>query len=291
MNTRSILTLLFLFCAGSLLTAQMDLPRKSPRASVSYTIAYTTVNINYSSPAVKGREIWGELEPYNQLWRAGANEATTIEFSTPVKVEGKSLPQGKYAFFLIPKEEGKWIAVFNKDDEQWGAYSYDKEKDALRVEVGMQDSKVNEERLNYTVVEQEIDQGYIRLGWGHTRVYIRFQSDLLNQLETQLNSALLQTAEEERWKTYAQAADLLSESSKYGKQALAYAEESTNLYNHSSNWWIKARIQASMEDYEGAIESAKKAAEAGQADEKDRFYRNSKSRIERMVADWESKTR
>ncbi|NRB47354.1 MAG: DUF2911 domain-containing protein [Saprospiraceae bacterium] len=291
MNTRSILALLFLFCSGSLLTAQMDLPRKSPRASVSYTIAYTTVNITYSSPAVKGREIWGELEPYNQLWRAGANEATTIEFSTPVKVEGKSLPQGKYAFFLIPKEEGKWMAIFNKDNEQWGAYSYDKEQDALRVEVGMQESKVNEERLNYTVVEQEIDQGYIRLGWGHTRVYIRFQSDLLNQLETQLNSALLQTSEEDRWKTYAQAADLLSESSKYGKQALAYAEESTNLFSHSSNWWIKARIQASMEDYQAAIESAKKAAEAGKADEKDRFYRNSKSRIERMVADWESKTR
>lgn len=291
MNTRSILTVMFLFCLGNLLTAQMDLPRKSPRASVSYTIAYTTVNINYSSPAVKGREIWGELEPYNQLWRAGANEATTIEFSTPVKVEGKSLPQGKYSFFLIPQEEGKWTAIFNKVADQWGAYSYDKEQDALRVEVGMQESKVNEERLNYTVVEQEIDQGYIRLGWGNTRVYIRFQSDLLNQLETQLNSALLQTSEEDRWKTYAQAADLLSESSKYGKQALAYADESTNLFSHSSNWWIKARIQAAMEDYQAAIESAKKAAEAGQADEKDRFYRNSKSRIERMVADWESKTR
>jgi len=291
MNTRSRLTLLLLFFLGSQLTAQMELPRKSPRASVSYTIAYTTVDIDYSSPAVKGRSIWGELEPYNQLWRAGANEATTIEFSTPVRVEGKSLPQGKYAFFLIPKDEGKWTAIFNKDADQWGAYSYDKEKDVLRVEVGVQESKVNEERLNYTVVEQEIDQGYIRLGWGHTRVYIRFQSDLLNQLESQLNTTLLQTPEEDRWKTYAQAADLLSESRKYGKQALAYADESTNLFNHSSNWWIKARIQASMEDYKGAVESAKKAAEAGQADEKDRFYRNTKSRIERMVADWEAKSR
>lgn len=291
MNTKLSLTLLLLFFLGSQLTAQMELPRKSPRASVSYTIAYTTVNIDYSSPAVKGREIWGELEPYDQLWRAGANEATTIAFSTPVKIEGKALPQGKYAFFLIPKEEGKWIAVFNKDADQWGAYSYDQEKDALRVEVGVQQSKVNEERLNYTVVEQDIDQGYIRLGWGHTRVYIRFQSDLLNQLETQLNSTLLQTPEEDRWKTYAQAADLLSESRKYGKQALAYAEESTNLFDHSSNWWIKARIQASMEDFDGAVASAKRAVEVGKADEKDRFYQNSKSRIERLVANWEAKTR
>lgn len=291
MNTKFSLTLLLLLFVGSHLTAQLQLPRKSPRASVSYTIAYTTVNIDYSSPAVKGREIWGELEPYNQLWRAGANEATTIEFSTPVKVEGESLPKGKYAFFLIPKEEGKWTAIFNKEEEQWGGYSYDKKQDALRVEVGVQESKVNEERLNYTVVEQDIDQGYIRLGWGHTRVYIRFQSDFLTELETQLNSALLQTAEEDRWKTYAQAADLLSESTKYGKQALAYAEESTNLFDHSSNWWIKARIQASMEDYQGAIDSAKKATEVGKADEKDRFYQNSKSRIERMVANWESKTR
>lgn len=291
MKTKSFLALLFLLAFGTTSFAQMELPRKSPRASVSYTIAYTTVNINYSSPAVKGRAIWGDLEPYNQIWRAGANEATTVEFSTPVKIEGKELPQGKYSFFMIPQEGGKWIAIFNKNADQWGVYSYDKEQDILRVEVGVQESKVNEERLNYTVVEQDIDQGYIRLGWGHTRVYVRFQSYLLEQLESEINTALLQTAEEEQWKTYAQAADLLSESRKHGKQALAYAEESTSLYNHSSNWWIKARIQAAMEDYQGAIESAKKAAEAGEADEKDRFYKNTKTRMDRMIADWEAKTR
>lgn len=291
MNSRPLWTTLLFFFLGLSLSAQMELPRKSPSASVSYTIGYTTVIINYSSPAVKGRHIWGELEPYDQVWRSGANEATTIEFSTPVKIEGKDLPQGKYAFFLIPREADKWTAIFNTEIDQWGAYSYDEDKDVLRVEVEVQESKVNEERLNYTVVEQDIDHGYIRLGWGNTRVFVRFQSNLLKQLEEKMNSTLLETAEEDQWKTYAQAADLLSESKKYMTEALAYANASTKLFSHSSNWWIKACIQAEQEDFEGAIVSAKKAAEAGAKDENDRFYKSTKTRMDKMVADWAARAK
>jgi len=111
-----------------------DKPRVSPNASVSQTIGVTEVTISYGRPGVKGRTIWGELVPYGEVWRTGANEATTISFSKDVTVEGEPLPAGTYALFTIPKE-AEWIIVFNKNAQQWGAFDYNASQDALRVKV------------------------------------------------------------------------------------------------------------------------------------------------------------
>lgn len=111
-----------------------DKPRVSPNSSVSQTIGVTEVTISYGRPGVKGRTVWGELVPYGQVWRTGANEATTISFSKDVIIESEPLPAGNYALFTIPKEE-EWIIVFNKNAQQWGAFNYDAEQDALRVKV------------------------------------------------------------------------------------------------------------------------------------------------------------
>lgn len=108
------------------------------------------ITINYGSPAVKGRTIWGELVPYDKVWRAGANEATTFETSKDIRVEGKTLPAGKYAFFTIPGKD-KWTLIFNKEAKQWGAYSYKQDKDALRVEVSPRKAGAFNERLAYVV--------------------------------------------------------------------------------------------------------------------------------------------
>ena len=101
---------------------ELELPRKSPKASISYSVGLTDITINYSSPSVRERAVWGKLVPWGKVWRAGANEATTVEFSTDVYVEGELLPAGKYSFFLIPKKEEKWTAIFNKVAYQLGAY-------------------------------------------------------------------------------------------------------------------------------------------------------------------------
>lgn len=106
----------------------------SPKDSVKTTIDGTKVSIVYGRPSVRGRKMLGEKEPYGQVWRTGANEATTIEFDKPVMVEGKTLAAGKYALFTIPGES-EWTIIFNKDAKQWGAYSYKESKDVLRVKV------------------------------------------------------------------------------------------------------------------------------------------------------------
>ena len=124
--------------------------KPSPAATAKGKIGAAEVTVNYSSPAVKGRTIWGGLEPYGKVWRAGANEATTVEFSKAVTVEGKPLPAGKYAFFVIPTEK-QWTVIFNKVPNQWGAFKYDEKQDALRVTVTPRKASPIAERLVYDI--------------------------------------------------------------------------------------------------------------------------------------------
>lgn len=123
----------------------------SPPATATGKAGKATVTVKYSSPAVKGRTIWGGLEPYGKVWRAGANEATTVTFDQPVTVEGKALPAGTYAFFVIPMEKQDWTVIFNKTANQWGAFKYDEKQDALRVSIKPRKAASLNERLSYTV--------------------------------------------------------------------------------------------------------------------------------------------
>jgi hypothetical protein len=107
----------------------------SPHVGVQGKVAGATITIRYGSPYVKGRKIWGGLEPYGKVYRAGADSATTFTTSKDIKVDGKTLPAGKYAFFVIPQEKGDWTVIFNKTAEQWGAFTYDQSKDQLRIMV------------------------------------------------------------------------------------------------------------------------------------------------------------
>ncbi|MBL1220402.1 DUF2911 domain-containing protein [Chryseobacterium sp. L7] len=123
----------------------------SPAATATGKIKDATITIAYSSPSVKGRTIWGGLEAYDKVWRAGANDATTFETDKNITVQGKPLPAGKYSFFLIPKESGTWTAIFNKEPKQWGAYKYEQAKDALRVDVKTKALPATQETLVYKV--------------------------------------------------------------------------------------------------------------------------------------------
>lgn len=141
----------FLTFLGALLSAAIIAQdRPSPASTATGEINGTTVTINYSSPGVKGRVIWGGLVPYDKVWRAGANEATTFEFSDNVVVEGEDLAAGKYGFFVIPGKT-EWTIIFNNVPDQWGAFNYDQGKDALRVTVSPAKSDTMNERMLYKV--------------------------------------------------------------------------------------------------------------------------------------------
>jgi hypothetical protein len=126
-------------------------PRVSPARSVTGLVKKANITINYSSPSVKGRKIWGGLVPFDSVWRAGANEATTFETSKTIKVAGKLLPAGKYSFFVIPRKSGPWTAIFNNVPAQWGAFHYDSSKDQLRVNIFPRKSADSTEALEYKI--------------------------------------------------------------------------------------------------------------------------------------------
>ncbi len=129
--------------------------KASPAAVASGKINGATISINYSSPSVKGRQIWGGLVPFNEVWRAGANEATTFETDKELTIEGSILPAGKYSFFVIPNEK-ECIIIFNKEVKQWGAYKYKEKEDQLRVTVKQQIANSTAEKLIYTINENNI---------------------------------------------------------------------------------------------------------------------------------------
>ncbi|MFN0254242.1 DUF2911 domain-containing protein [Pedobacter ureilyticus] len=151
---KSITSFLFMLVVSINVMAQDAKPKASPAETATGKIGGANITINYGSPSVKGRQIWGGLEKYDKVWRAGANEATTFETDKDIKVEGKNLPAGKYSFFLIPRESGTWTAIFNKEPKQWGAYKYEEAKDALRVDVKVKPLSTTQEKLVYNITNK-----------------------------------------------------------------------------------------------------------------------------------------
>jgi tetratricopeptide (TPR) repeat protein len=126
----------------------LKLPQQSPAATVSQTVGLTEITVNYHRPAVGGRAIWGQLVPYGEMWRAGANENTTITFSTDAKVEGKAIKAGTYGLHMLPTNK-QWTIAFSNMSAAWGSFTYDQKEDALRVTVTPRTTDTIEERLSY----------------------------------------------------------------------------------------------------------------------------------------------
>lgn len=281
----------FIFlCLGMLspiaFSQDLNLPLKSPKASTSYSVGYTEIKVNYGSPAIRDRYIWGAQVPYDEVWRAGANEATTISFSTEINIEGQVLEAGKYSFFLIPKQGDKWTAIFNSETDIWGAFQYKKEHDVARIEVPVKFVNVSQERLSYEIIDQNSEQGYIKLTWGKARVYVRFLVDVVNEAMAQVDAALESAEPSQQWIIYARGADFLLETGKQIDQAMEWADMSSELKANSLTWWVKARALAGKEMYRDAIESGKKAIQLGKASPKDTYYQANSSQIKSQMEAW-----
>ena len=148
--------------------------RVSPLATASATISANTITIAYSSPLVKGRNIWGELVKYDEVWRTGANEATTITFTQDVTIEGQNLPKGTYSLFTIPTA-AEWTVIFNVNETQWGAFKYDQSEDALRVNVKPVTVDAVQENLLFEVINDSTpNSGIVRLRWEKMQIDFHF---------------------------------------------------------------------------------------------------------------------
>jgi len=164
MKTTTLLLCCCLLAQLTLLAQDDKAARPSPPATATATVNGKTITIDYSQPSVKGRKIWGELVPYGQVWRAGANETTAFTLSSDATVGGKKLSAGKYAFFVIPNEK-EWTVIFNKTIK-WGAFSYKEDEDVLRFNVPVKKSKGFTEKLTYNVSPK----GDVSLAWENAMI-------------------------------------------------------------------------------------------------------------------------
>jgi hypothetical protein len=151
------------------LTIQAQSNKKSPPQTAEGMVGETKITINYNAPSVKGRVVFGELEKFGKVWRAGANEATTIEFSKDVKINGEKLKAGKYSFFTTPMEKGDWPIILNSEPDQWGAYKLDPSKNVIESKAKV--TKIDSvEMLRYS-----ISDGMIHLEWSTTRISFKVE--------------------------------------------------------------------------------------------------------------------
>src|ERR1700757_868527 len=144
-------------------TLMLTRPRASQHALVSQRIGITDITINYHRPLANGRQIWGKLAPYGQVWRAGANENTIITFSDPVTIEGQSLDKGTYGLHMIPGES-EWTVIFSKNSTAWGSFTYKQDEDALRVKVKSQTGDMHD-ALAYDFDDVKADSAVVTMRW------------------------------------------------------------------------------------------------------------------------------
>ncbi len=153
-----------LICTICFSTALMA--QESPRMQADGSIDGVSIAVDYGAPSVKGRTIWGGLEAYGNVWRAGANENTTVSFDKDVTLNGEALAAGKYGFFIIPNENEDWVLIFNKKNDAFGAYSYSQDEDALRLTVAPTWVDDVQEQLMYGVSET------LDFGWEKARLSV-----------------------------------------------------------------------------------------------------------------------
>lgn len=233
---------LLLSMAGNVMAQDvLTVPESSQKAGVTQRIGLTDMEINYHSPLAKGRLIWGEVVPFGEVWRAGANENTTISFSTDVKIEGKSLPAGTYGLHMIPRKD-KWTVIFSKNFESWGSYFYNEAEDALRVEVTPEAAPM-QEWLSYRFTDIKGSSAKVQLNWEKIGVGFLVQVNVPDAVVANMRKELRGLAGFS-WEGLWQAADYCFRNNIYPEEAMQWNERSIAISETFNNLNLKSKMLA-----------------------------------------------
>jgi tetratricopeptide (TPR) repeat protein len=221
----------------------LSLPLASQRAVVSQRVGITDITITYHRPLVGGRTIWGGIVPYGEVWRAGANENTVVEFSDPVTVEGRPLDRGSYGLHMIPGQD-TWTVIFSKNYTSWGSFSYDKAEDALRVDVKAVPSDAHE-ALTYEFADPKVDSVVMSLKWEKLAVPIRVATDTKTLTVASIRNQL-RTVPGFTWQGYDDAAQYCLEQKSNYEDALKWVETSIQNEERFENLMTKSRVLTAL---------------------------------------------
>ena len=217
----------------------LDLPDASQAATASQRIGLTDITVRYHRPAVKQRVVWGDLVPYDQVWRAGANENTIVEFSTPVTVGGQAVPAGAYGLHVIPTK-ADWTVILSRDAASWGSFFYDQAKDALRVAVRPQAVDF-EEDLAYTFDHPTATGVTLMLRWENVAVPIAIGVDTPAVVSDSLDKQL-RGLPGFFWQSFAQAAAWSARNNANLDRATAWADRAVSMNRNYQTLRAKALV-------------------------------------------------
>ena len=238
---------------------RLAFPAPSPTSTLKQRVGITDIEIVYARPGLKGRVMIGKIEPYGEVWRTGANNATTITFSTAVKLGGKDVPAGKYALFTIPNEN-EWTIIINKGAAQWGAFTYDQGADLVRFNVKPVKLNDSVETFEIGINDVRDESATINLSWDKVRVPFKVELNTVPDLVAQIEAAMAGPGN----KPYGAAAGFYLEHNLDLKKALEWSEAAVAAGANQTSVLLKARILAKMGNKEAAIAAAKQSLEMAQ---------------------------
>ena len=258
-NLNFVFCCLFFVSAIQAQRSQLNVPTLSPFAEAKQEIGLTTIELSYSRPSMKGRKIFGDLVPYNQIWRTGANASTKLTFTEDVKVGGNPLPTGTYALYTIPGE-AQWTIIIHKNTEMRSIEGrYKAEDDAFRFEVPVIKNPLSVE--TFTIVFSDITTNTCALSlcWENVVVKIPIEVEVDAKIEAQM-AELLKTPDQIAHATYFRAAEYYLHNEKNLEQALIWIERALEMSENNFRYGLlKSKIQAARGDKAAALETIKLA--------------------------------
>ncbi len=310
LTTTSFALLLLSFMAAPLASAQIRAPRPSPKASVMGTIGVTDLTITYSRPSVKGRTIWGDplpeqasakgeatlddqnarpkgapIVPWGHAWRTGANEATQFVVTDDVLINGQKLAAGSYSLHTIPTKD-EFTLIFNGVANQWGSFSYDATKDALRVKAKPQWVNENKEWLEYSIEPIDDSSARVNIRWEKLTVPFTVEVKDVKGLTLTKARAAVAAAKPDDFQTRAQAASYALQNKLAVEEAMGWLEESIKIRATLGNLGLKARVLAEQGKTAEAIATGEKAIQVGK---EAKANPTAIANLEKLVADWKAK--
>ncbi len=265
MLTRTLATALIALSSSFAVQAQLETPAASPRSVLKQTVGLTEVEIDYSRPGVKDRQIFGSLVPFGEVWRTGANSPTKISFSDDVTLGGAAVPAGVYALYTIPGES-EWTIIIYTTTDQWGAYGYDQSKDLVRFVAPVSELAQSVESFTIGIDYLRNDSATVHLDWANTRVAFPLEVPTSQKVLSQIDE-LQGTPEFQKPGTLFAAGSYYHESGKDLEQALEWVSEACEKRKDPAFWMFarKARIEVDLGLTDAARSSAERTLELATA--------------------------
>lgn len=263
--------------------AELILPRPSPKAVLTQTIGLTDFTVTYSRPGVKGRKIWGGLVPYGEVWRTGANEATTLVLSGEATIGGKKIPAGEYSLYTLPGEN-EWTVIVSTEKGAWGSFSYAKEKDAHRFTVKPAKNAPHQEWMRFSFENLSNSSGELVLHWEKLQLPIPIEVATHEQAMAGIRAAMAEAKPDDQATPF-RAAQYLFNAGVEQEQALKWAEQSVSIKPTYFNLSLLADIKMKAGNTKDAIAAAERAIKVGKEDPDKPDTRS----LEAKLAEWKGK--